>query len=202
MLFISQTVMYCDPSLAARISKGDHRAFQSAYELFADKIYRVSRRFHLDEDDAKEIVQDVFMVLWEKREGLDSSLSLNAFLLTITKNKIINANKKKASEIARNYEWAKLAQEWSISTENILIFSDLERLTQQFIDSLSPRRKQIFTLSRTDGITNDEIADLLNVSKRTVENNIYQAEKEINLFLTKNRLITRCIPLTALFFDL
>src|SRR5690606_24810196 len=114
---------------------------------YADKIFNVSRGFHLDHEEAEEIVQEVFMTLWEKKHLLNEKLSLNAFLLTITKNKIINYQKKKIHELKRNRSFIEY-NSTSTSTEDEVIFHDLQKFALQFIDSLPNRKKQIFLLSR------------------------------------------------------
>lgn len=170
----------------AEIKKENRNAFRSVYDKYADKIHRVALGLHLDSTEAKDIVQEVFLTLWEKRDMLREDLSLNAFLLTITKNKILNLHKKKAVQRAWEQGFIKSNDLFSTQTEDSVVYSDLEENTMHFIDSLSARKKQIFLLSRQEGFNNAEIADRLNLSKRTVENNIYQAEKTIREFLKNN----------------
>jgi RNA polymerase sigma-70 factor (ECF subfamily) len=172
----------------SEIKKENRKAFKQVYDQFADKVFYVAIRFHLDREEAKEIVQEVFLKLWEKRGSLKEDLSLNAFLLTIAKNKLINLHKKKAAELSRDQAYKDFYYPSSSSTEDYLIFTDLEKFTFQYIESLPARKKQIFLLSRKDGFTNEEIALQLNLSKKTVENNIYQAEKSIRNFLQENQL--------------
>lgn len=170
----------------SEIKKENRNAFRSVYDKYAHKIHHVALRFHLDPTEAKDIVQEVFLTLWEKRDKLREDLSLNAFLLTITKNKILNLHKKKAVHRAWEQGFIKSNDLFTTHTEDSVLYSDLEENTLHFIDSLPARKKQIFLLSRQEGFDNAEIADRLNISKRTVENNIYQAEKTIREFLKNN----------------
>ena len=172
---------------------GCRQAFNRAYELYADKVYRVSCRMYLEEHEAQEIVQEVFLTLWERRSGLNENLSLNAYLLTITRHKIINYQKKKAAELSRNRSWQNSQPSYCENTEEQLLYQDMENHTLRFIDQLPNRKKQIFILSRRNGLSNEEIANCLNLSKRTVENNIYQAEKAIHHFLQKSKFITQSL---------
>lgn len=173
------------------IKKENRQAFKSVYDQYADKVFYVALQFHLDQQEAKEIVQEVFLTLWEKRSSLKEHLSLNAFLLTITKNRILNLHKKKAAELARVRAYMQCYDCFSSSTEDYVIFSDLEKYTIRFIESLPARKKRIFLLSRKEGFSNEEIASQLNISRRTVENNIYQAEKAIRHFLQENQLVLK-----------
>lgn len=177
----------------SEIKKGNRQAFKSVYDQYADKVFYVALHFHLNQEEAKEIVQEVFLTLWEKRGSLKEHLSLNAFLLTITKNRILNLHKQKAAELARAQTYMEYHDSFSSSTEDHVIFSDLEKYTLRFIESLPARKRQIFLLSRKEAYSNEEIASHLNISRRTVENNIYQAEKAIRHFLQKNQLAVKSL---------
>lgn len=177
----------------SEIKKENKAAFKAVYEHYADKIYYTALHFHLTQEEAKEIVQIVFLTLWEKRDHLKTHLSLNAFLLTVTKNNILNLHKKKANELARVKRYLDYQDLSSSNTDEYIIFSDLEKCTLSFIEALPSRKKQIFLLSRKEGLNNEEIAHLLNVSKRTVENNIYQAEIAIRHYLQKNKMLERSL---------
>lgn len=176
----------------SEIKKGNIKAFNSVYDFYADKIFYTSVRFHLTHEEAKEMVQTTFLTLWEKRETLNPHLSLNAFLLTITKNRILNFHKRKVIELACLQKYISYHDAFANTTEDTVLFTEIEKCTFDFIETLPERKKQIFLLSRREGLCNDEIAQILNVSKRTVENNIYQAELTILLFLKKNKLLERC----------
>src|SRR5690606_28120861 len=118
--------MWPDSQLVSELRNGNKSAFQSIYHKYADKIFNVSRGFHLEQEESEEIVQEVFLTLWEKKYLLNENLSLNAFLLTITKNKIINYQKKKIHELKRNRTFIEY-NSTSTSAENELIFRDLEK---------------------------------------------------------------------------
>ncbi len=184
------------------LKKGDKKAFRLIYNRFANKIFYTALRFHLTEDEAKDMVQSVFLELWERRENLKESLSLNAYLLTITKNKIINLQKRKAIEIASNREYVTGFSDLSSETEDDIIFNEMEKQTLQFIESLPNRHKQIFLLSRIKGLKNEEIADQLFLSKRTVENNVYQAEIAIRHYLKCHKILERSFIFLLAFVNL
>lgn len=174
--------------LAKALKNGDRVAFAQIYECFADKVYRVSRRMFLQDEEAKELVQEVFLTLWERRGSIKVELSLNAYLLKVTRNKIINFQKKKVAELARNFSFQSTYSASYPTPEDLIQYKEMESHTLQFIDTLPLRNKEIFLLSRNTGLSNEEISSRLNLSKRTVENNIYQAERAIRQFLQKNQV--------------
>lgn len=179
-----------DSYFVSELKRGSALAFKCLYNKYADKIFHVSRGFFLDTEEAREIVQEVFLTLWDKKDQLDEKLSINAFLLTVTKNKILNYQRKKVAHLERNRVFIEYNGP-SNSTEDEFLFHELKSFTLGFIDSLPHQRKEIFLLSRRDGLKNAEIAELLNISLRTVENNIYRAEKEIRSFLEENHLLIK-----------
>ncbi len=186
----------------AKIRKGDARAFEAVYERYADKIYWTARRLHLDHENAQGIVQQVFLSLWENRQKLDENLSLNAYLLTLTKNRVINQHKHQAVILAYAGDYRHCHSPTNQATEDAVLYADLQEKARNFIDQLPARKKQIFLLRHREDLSNDEIARLLRLSKRTVENNLYQAEQAIRHFLGKNKLLEKSFYLLLLWSGL
>ena len=129
-------------------------------------------------------MQEVFLKIWKNREKLDPSLSFNAYIITIAKNYIFNCMKKKANE---HYYKHYLSNRDNVDnqTENKIIFTDYQEITQDCINKLPPRRKQIFLLRRESGLSIEEIADKLNISQSTVENQMNKAIKTIRSDLSR-----------------
>ncbi len=142
----------------------------------------------LHEEDAEGVVQDVFITIWDGRANLDINLSFNSYLMTISSRRVIKV-------IRRNSQWLKFEEHLKYSqekykhdTEDYIIFTDLYKHAQEGINQLSDSRKQIFMLSKQNGLTNEEIANKLNISKRTVENQLYRATKSIQKFLDQEEI--------------
>lgn len=176
--------MPADPQHIRNLKEGSETAFKALYDCFSQKVFSVARRFGLEREDANEVVQDVFVKLWNHRHSLKEDLSINAYLLTITKNTLINRQKKKAYETA--YKKYLEKQDLRISSENDILYSDLEQLAETFIDRLPAQQKEIFLLAKQHNLPSKEIAQRLNLSLRTVENQIYRATKKIKDELKKN----------------
>ncbi len=171
------------------------RTFETVYNRYSDKVYWTARRLHINHEEAQGIVQQVFLSLWENRRKLDENLSLNAYLLTLTKNKVINWHKHQAIIVAYSGDYRYCHGPTSHATEDEVLYAELEQKAFSFIDQLPARKKQIFLLSRREHLSNDEIARLLSLSKRTVENNLYQAEQAIRHFLSENKLLEKSLYL-------
>lgn len=168
------------------LQSGSQAAFSSIFEKYSDNVYFTAKYFNLSDSDAKEIVQDVFLKLWEKRSDLKNGTSIKSYLVTIAKNMIINRLKRKAHEVTCMHYLKKYKNHFENTTEDYIIYSDLENHTESFIDSMPDQRKQILMLKRKEGLSSKEIAEKLGVSKRTVENNIYKADKQLKTYLKKS----------------
>lgn len=190
--------MLVDSRVIRNLKRGSEAAFKELYDVFSVKVYSVAVRSGLQKDEAREIVQDVFIKLWNHRGTLNENLSINAYILTITKNTLISRRKKLAYEIAYKAYLEKQDLNVFMDTEKDIFYSDFEQLTQTFINNLPEQQKEIFLLSKQENLANKEIAKKLNLSLRTVENQIYRATKKIKSQLKKNGVIL-CLLIVGLF---
>ena len=169
-----------------KLKAGDQVAFKAIYDCFSHKAFSMAIKFGLNQEDAKEVVQDVFIKLWNHRSALNEHLSLKAYLFAITKNTLINRQKKAAYEIAYKKYLEKQDLNVFLGTENDFFYADLEQLAETVIDQLPVQQKEIFLLAKKENLPNKEIAEKLNLSLRTVENQVYRATKKVKESLRKN----------------
>ena len=151
----------------------DKRAFEELFRIFFPALMAFAGKFLPDEDDAREVVQKVFVNLWEKREEIDLSISLKSYLFTSVHNRSLNVirdRKKFSSE-----EVPERVGEWDVSAQ--LESMELEEQIRKVIDSLPERCRVIFELNRFDGLKYSEIASQLDISVKTVENQMSKALK-------------------------
>jgi len=176
-----------DRQLAGRLRIGDKKAFEEIFRKYREKIYYFAIRYYNSAEDAENVVQDVFIKLWEEREGVKEDFSLNNYIYTIAKNHLFNIQRKKINEKAyRNYIVDHLVQISNL--ENELIYADLKAKIDEIIDELPSQRKKVFIMSNMEGLSNKELASQLNLSVRTIEvhkslalQTIRKALKNINL---------------------
>ncbi|MBL6448693.1 RNA polymerase sigma-70 factor [Fulvivirga sp. 29W222] len=168
-----------DHKVARLIKKGNERAFRLLFEQYHKPLYLFAMKMGIHQEEAKCIVQEVFIITWKSRTTIDESLSLKAYLYTITKRLVIKKIKRKALEESYLKDPDNLRPVYHQQTEDYIIFTNLLDQAHEGINKLSPGRKQIFMLSKQQGLSNEEIADQLKLSKRTVENQLYRATKEL-----------------------
>jgi RNA polymerase sigma-70 factor (ECF subfamily) len=136
-------------------------------------------------EDAENIVQDVFMMLWEKREVLNVQVSLTAYLFSLVKNKCIDHLRRKL--VAEEYKQELHIKLLSLEEINHAFASDedIERFLQDAINKLPGRCREIFIMSRIEGKKYQEIADELGISINTVENQMSIALRKLRVELKK-----------------
>jgi RNA polymerase sigma-70 factor (ECF subfamily) len=146
-------------------------------------MIRFAREYVLLEEDAENIVQDVFVMLWEKRDVLDIKIGLGSYLFTLVKNKCLDflRHERVGKEFAREYEAKRIALEqfnYAFSSDE-----DIEKILAAAIHSLPERCREIFIKSRVEGKKYKEIAEELKISVNTVENQMSIALKKLRLIL-------------------
>ncbi len=163
-----------DPELALRISGGQKSAYQELFERYAPRIYKFSFSYLKSKADSEELVQEVFLKIWEKREMLDHSKNIKSFIFKIAVNTIYDFIRRKNIENAFS-DFTKANTELvSDDTWQSVIFEDMKQNLQNLVEQLPVQQQKIFHLSKIEGLSNKEIAVKLNLSKRTVENHLYR----------------------------
>ncbi len=164
-----------DHSLVQLLQKGNVVAFDSLFEVYSPKLFGFALKYFKNESDAEELVQDVFVQVWEHRQSLKSEFSFKSYLFTIALNRIRKHFTKKAISL-RYLE--SLQKEAEITINESLINDDYETILQQInliIEQLPPRRREIFLKSKLEGKSSKEIAAELNISTGTVDNQVSEA---------------------------
>lgn len=176
---MATSVINIDKRIVELLRGGDVDAFEKVFYSFSDRLYYFALRYMRNQQDAEEIVQDVFVKLWENRESLNEDLSFSGYLFTIARNTIFNQNRKKVNEKAY-FEYVKnYLDTFSSKTEDDLIYADIKSIVDKVVEELPHQRKLIYKLSRESGLSYREIAQQLNLSERTVEAHIRLALKTV-----------------------
>lgn len=164
-----------DSELARKIKNGEKTAYQELFDRYAPRIYLFSKSYLKNEADAEELVQDVFLKIWEKRETLDQTKNIKSFIFKIAVNIIYDFIRHKNIENAFNDFAQPIFESGSNNTWHTVIFDEMQENLQKLVSLLPEQQQKIFQLSKEEGLTNEEIAAKLNLSKRTVENHLYRA---------------------------
>ncbi len=171
------------------LNNDDYEAFDKLFRKYAERIYAFSLGITKQAFVAEEITQIVFIKIWEKRHQIDQHLSFRSFLFSVTYHEIISWLRKDKSEKKKVETFVKNKSYSTNETEIRIEFKNLENIASQVINSFPEKRRQIFILSREGGFSNQEIADELNISVKTVESHMTSALKTLRERLGKNMLL-------------
>ena len=162
--------------LIASFKSGDHKAFDQLFKLYAPRLGYFCLQW-LEQEDAEEVVQDTFLRLWETRERIDVERNLNTYITAIAKNLIYDLFRKRTVEQRycqqlQPFLKDHLDVEKEVHTENV------REVLVSTINKLSGQQREVMLL-KSKGYANDEIAELLGISKRTVETHLNKAYKQL-----------------------
>lgn len=165
--------------------------FSRVYSIYFPRLVRFAREFVLSTEDAENIIQDIFIYLWEHQDLLENLSNLNAFLFVLVKNRCIDfirqkrlvGQKREEFEFVMDKELQLKMYALQQFDENALSVEAVEIILNEAIDRLPEKCREIFILSRMEGLKYKEIAERLHVSTKTVENQIITALKKLRLEL-------------------
>lgn len=155
------------------LKEGDMLAFDAIYERYCKRIFAFVVRYVKSETDAEEIVQEVFLKIWENKNKIDVYSSFESYIFTISYNSTISLLRKRVTE-KKYIDYLKNLQvaENVFELTDEVYYTELNGQIQSLLSELTPRQKEIFLLSREEGLTHDEIAKKLGISSNTVKNHI------------------------------
>jgi len=162
-----------------KLKEGDHQAFEEVFVTYFRNVKYFIFSFIKSEKDSEELAQDVFLKIWENYRSIDPEKSFDSYLYTITRNIVFNYLKHKTVENSYN-EYAYFSKsEFAHDPEKILYAKEIELLIEMAVEQMPERRREIYQLSRHKELSNEEISQVLGISKKTVENQLSLAMNEL-----------------------
>ncbi len=187
--------------LLAAIAEGDEVAFKRLYEAYREKLFAYMLKVTKSPKIAEEIVLDVFLKLWTGRELLKDIKELDAFLYKVAYNKAIDffriaARERKLQKLIGEQMETGRERE----ADYHLLDNECQLVLKKSIEQLSPQRRLIFNLSRIEGLSHEEIAQQLQLSRNTVRNTIAETLKSIRHYLRQAGIHSNILLLFLLYF--
>jgi RNA polymerase sigma-70 factor (family 1) len=175
--------------LVAGIKSGSEAAFKLLFDSFHMKIYTVTRRMGMTNDEAEDVIQDSFLQLWKQKETINEELSLHGLLYTIAKRIALKKLQEK-----KNFHTVDCTENnnlpgYSNKTQEDIGFSETKYRVNEAINELPDQQRTVFLMNFNNGLSAYEIAEQLHVSRRTVENQIFRARKVLKAALIKNGIL-------------
>ena len=172
---VASRISLVEKVLISKLKAGDYSAFSCIFTAFYKDLVIFASRFTRDLNTAEEIIQDTFVRLWEDHELIKVNLSLKSYLLKTIQNRCIDwLRHKKIMQTYKN-DVIESSPQFLYDTENYILFSELQGEIEAAIDKLPEEVSEVFRMSRNKGLKYHEIADILKVSVRTIEERIGKA---------------------------
>ena len=181
---------YQEIKLISLLKEDSQYAFQLIYDHYRNKVYRLAMMYLKSPVLAQEAVQDVFLKLWFSRKDLHTHTSVEPWLLTVTKNHLLNRLKSIA------HQWVKVSDENVLemlgenNVEDSIGFKEYKKHLSTAISNLSDKQKEVFLLAREEGLSYQQIAAKINTSPLTVKTHMSRALSSIKSYLKENNLLS------------
>ncbi|MGV8094960.1 MAG: RNA polymerase sigma-70 factor [Mangrovibacterium sp.] len=174
----------------SELRSGSERIFRKIMEHWYSPLFNFANGYLNNKENTKEVIQDVFLQLWDHRQKLADNTSLNAYLFTLTRNRCIDLIRREKLMLQfrtdKQEEYARLTENYQALSDPILdeIFAlELQSEIDKTVSSLPEQCRKVFIMSRTKGMKNKEISNMLNLSEKTVESHLTKALRTIRTTL-------------------
>lgn len=168
--------------LLSELRAGSVAAFEEVFKRHWEPLYLIAKSKLRSHDEAEEVIQNIFSVLWEKRESLFIT-NLTFYLNTALRNRILNLIRDKVPQEKYWTYYKSFMEEYQNVTDQTVAFSDLNDAVELAVSHLPEKSRQVFKLSRIEGRSNAEIANLLHVSEKAIEYHLTKSIKALRLHL-------------------
>lgn len=163
--------------LLNQVRGGDECAFESLYEMYKEPAKRFCNSIIKDTEESENLVQEVFIKIWDKKAGINPELNFNSYLFTIIRNRVYDYFKEvKKNEFVKERYWQNIVEIQASETE-----LKEERISKvsEAIQGLTEKRRAIIKLNYEEGKSYEEIASIMKISKNTVKNQLVKAKQII-----------------------
>ncbi len=177
-IYLAATLtMETKPEILLQLKQGNEKAFKHIFDFYYKQVFYFTYKYVRNKEESEDITQNIFIRLWNKRESIDVSKSFHGFLFTIGYRLVIDHIRQQAFCPGGwlNQESQEAAFVSALTAEDSLNEHNFASTYQKALDTLPPKRKEIFILSRHDGLSNKAIAEKMQISIKTVENQMTAA---------------------------
>ena len=168
----------------SELSKDKELSLEVLFNYYYPRLYEFSKSFLKLEQGIDDILQEVFIRIWQNRKKIKDPATFNSYIFTITRNLLLNELRSRLNQNKLKEEIRKLATAQEYITYDQTQYKELKNKLEQVIEELPDRQKEVFILSRTEGLSHKEIASKLQITTKTVEYHISLAIKSLEVHLS------------------
>lgn len=172
--------------LLERLKQDDIEAFNTLYFMYSSRLYARLLKLLKNSEHVEEVLQDVFLRLWNKRKEIDSDRNFHAFIFRIADNLAIDLFRKISRDKVLQLELWAAAVSYYFHSEEKLLNKERMSILREAMETLPPKRKEIFILCKIEDRSYKEVAEILGVSVSTVSNQLVRAVKDVKEHILKN----------------
>ena len=183
---MEETGINTDKALFERIASGDETAFSIIFFRYTARLAPFVTQLLQSDTWSEEIVQDVFLRLWQSRLQLAAIDHPSAYLYQMASNRTLDYIKRNARDVKLQYYAARWLSPGADNPDTQLDFREIDSLLKEAVSRLPPQRRKVYQLVREEGLSHAEIADRLRISKHTVRNHVSEALQEIRVYLREH----------------
>lgn len=178
-----------DAELVALLKGGDKTAFKELFDKYGKRLYQFSLKYLREKEDAEDLLNEVFLKIWENRRNLKTDTSFQSYLFTIAYNNIRQRFLKRSREEKYIQIFAEESLTESLKSEDQIDYLSFVKVVNDAIETLPARRREIFMLYYKDELKGKQIAEELNITEQFVRNQLTLARKTIiDKFKETNKL--------------
>jgi len=179
---LGHSYIHNENELLFQLQNGNEEAFSQLFTQYRATVYNVSFKFLKSSVLAEEVVQDVFLKIWLKRNEMSAIRDFKAYLFIMARNFIFDRMRKMAYETAAQAELKK-APFYIDDTEHLVRHHQCEQLLKEAVELLPPQQKQVYYLAKVEGLSHEKIAEKMQISRLTVKAHMARALHNIRRYL-------------------
>ncbi len=187
--FVMSTKIEISDALISQLKAGDEAAFRAIYDQLHGRVYRMLFSLVKSREQTEDLVQQTFVSLWLNRAKLAESQPLYPYVYLVARRLAVDYFRKKILETDAMTHLKRYHDEQQDFTVEAYIASDLQRFTEEAVKALPKQQQMAFFLSRHEGLSYDEIAERMQISRNTVKNHLISALKNLKRQFVKNDII-------------
>lgn len=180
------TAFVHDSTLLERIAAGDEAAFQQLFNQYSDRIYGVAFTYTKCPLLSEEIVQEVFLKIWIKRNTLPAVINIADYIFIIARNQVMNMLRRSKMEKAYLKQLSSNTSENILTPEHQYYYKESQRIIENAVLMLPPRQRLIYQLNQVQGLGLSEVADQLGLSRNTTRNHLSRAMQSIRTYVQQH----------------
>jgi RNA polymerase sigma-70 factor (family 1) len=184
--------------LLLQLKQSHEPAFNALYRSYSKPLYQKISRIVKDESVADELLQDLFLKIWEKRDLIQIDQSFTAFVYTVANNLIYDYLRKVSKDKRLHARLLINAVDYYLHSEELLIEKETAKIIQDAVAQLSESRRAVFTLCKIEGKTYQEAASLLGITVATVNSHMVSSLKSIKTYLYSNQEIGLLVVISTI----